>query len=115
MRTTLSHEDEKMSKDVRKEHVLLLRFEQKLAGLAAVAATGAAAAKMVDGKLHAPEASIAYAEIEAALVNLADVTAKAHDALAAKAAEGGMLMLQASGGTPKRSVSSTVASILGIG
>ena len=104
-----------MSKDVRKEQVALLRFEKKVVGLAAMLAAGAATAKAVDGKLHATDGTAAFAEMEAALVRLAEVTSHAHDALAAKATESGAMMLQATGGVPKRSVSSAVASILGIG
>lgn len=104
-----------MSKDVRKEQVALLQFEKKVVGLAAMLAAGAATAKAVDGKFHASDATAAYAEMEAALVRLADVTSQAHDALAVKAAESGAVMLQATGGVPKRSVSSAVGSILGIG
>ncbi|MEM8772497.1 MAG: hypothetical protein AAGD92_12685 [Pseudomonadota bacterium] len=104
-----------MSKDLRKEQILLLRFEKQIAGLAAILAAGGAAAKTVDGKIHASEASVAYAEVEAALVNLANVTADAHDALNAKANSAGAHLLETAGGIPKSSVSSTVASILGIG
>ena len=104
-----------MSKDVRKEQLALLRIEKKIVGLAAVLATGATAAKAADGKIHATDATAAYAEVETALLNLADVTSRAHEALSAKASEAGLTMLQAAGGVPKRSVSSTVASILGIG
>ncbi len=107
--------DPEMSKDIRKEQVALLRFEKKIAGLAAALAAGAATAKAADGKLHASDATAAYAEVEAALVRLAEVTSHAHDALAAKATESGVMMLQATGGVPKRSVSSAVASILGTG
>ena len=104
-----------MSKDVRTEQVALLRFEKKVVGLAAMLAAGAATAKAVDGKLHATDGTAAFAEMEAALVRLAEVTSNAHDVLAARATESGAMMLQATGGVPKRSVSSAVASIFGIG
>ena len=104
-----------MSEDVRKEQVALLRFEKKVVGLAGALAAGVATAKAVDGKLHASDGAAAYAEMEAALMRLAEATSQAHDVLAAKATESGAIMLQATGGVPKRSVSSAVASILGIG
>ncbi|MEO1251390.1 MAG: hypothetical protein AAFW81_03470 [Pseudomonadota bacterium] len=104
-----------MSKDLRKEQLVLLRFEKQIAGLAAMVAAGAAVAKSVDGKLHASEATAAYAEVQSALVKLAEATSQAHETLGARAAESGAQLLQASGGVPKRSVSSAVASILGIG
>lgn len=103
--------------DLRKEQVTLLRIEKQIAGLAAVlAASGAAAAKGVDGKLHALEGAQAYAQIEAALVNLADVTTKAHEALNVRALETGAMLLEASGGgRPKLGTGEVVRSILGIG
>ncbi len=104
-----------MSTDVKKEQVALLRFEKKVVGLAGLLAAGAATAKVVDGKLNATDATAAYAEMEAALIRLAEATSQAHEVLAAKATESGVMMLQATGGVPKRSVSSAVASILGIG
>lgn len=115
MSTTLFIGVTEMSKNLKKEQLVLLRFEKQIAGLAAIMATGAAAAKAADGKLHASEATAAYADVQAALVKLAEVTSQAHDALGARAAEAGLNLLQASGGVPKRSVSSTVTSILGIG
>lgn len=104
-----------MSKCLKKEQVSLLRFEKKIAGLAATLAAGGVIAKSVDGKLNAMEGSAAYAEIQAALVNLAEVTAHAHDVINAKAVQVGLETLQATGGAPKRSVSSVVTSIFGIG
>lgn len=103
--------------DLRKEQLFLLRFEKQIAGLAAVlAAGGAAAAKIADGKLHASEGAQGYAQIEAALVNLAAVTAEAHMALNAKAMEAGALMFEAAGGgRPKHDLVGGVRSILGIG
>ena len=104
-----------MSKCLKKEQVSLLRFEKKIAGLAATLAAGGVIAKSVDGKLNAMEGSASYTEIQAALVNLAEVTTHAHAVINAKAAEAGLETLQVIGGVPKRSVSSVVASIFGIG
>lgn len=103
-------------KDLRKEQVALLRFEKQIAGLAATLAAGAVVAKGVDGKLSASEGSEAFAEIQTAVVNLADVTAKAHDALNAKAMEAGAKLLEAAGGgLPKFEPAGAVRSILGLG
>lgn len=105
-----------MTKDLRKEQLLLLRFEKQIAGLAATLALGATAAKAADGKLHASEAQAAYTDIQAALVNLAEVTGKAHDVLNAMAVDYGFKVLQAAGGgLPKRDPPTVVSSILGIG
>ncbi len=105
-----------MTQDLRKEQILLLRFEKQIAGLAATLALGATAAKAADGKLHASDAQAAYADIQAALMNLAEVTGQAHDVLNARAMEYGVKVLQAvGGGTPKHDPPSAVASILGIG
>lgn len=104
-----------MTKDLRKEQLALLRFEKQIAGLAVTLAAGAAAAKAVDGKLHATDATAAYADIQAALVNLAEVTADAHAAVSNKALEVGATLFQATGGIPKTEPSRAVASILGIG
>lgn len=102
--------------DLRKEQLALLRIEKQIAGLAAVVAAGAAAAKGADGKLHASNAMEAYAQIETALVNLAQVTTTAHDVLNAKALEAGAKLLEAAGGgLPKRGTSEVVQSILGLG
>ncbi len=103
-------------KDLRKEQLALLRFEKQIAGLAVVLASGAAVAKGLDGKLHASYGAEAYADIQSALVNLADVTGKAHEALNAKAMEAGATLLQAAGGgLPKFEPSEAVRSILGLG
>lgn len=102
--------------DLRKEQLALLRIEKQIAGLAAIlAASGSAAAKGIDGKLHASEGMEAYAQIETALVHLADVTSKAHEALNVRALETGALLLEASGGRPKLEAGGVVRSILGIG
>ena len=104
-----------MPKDLRKEQLALLRFEKQIAGLAATLAVGAGVAKAVDGKLHATEATAAYADIEAALMHLAEVTTEAHEAINAKAEQAGAKVIQVSGGIPKFEPSKVVASILGIG
>ena len=104
-----------MTKDLRKEQLVLLRFEKQIAGLAATLAVGATAAKAADGKLHATDASAAYADLEAALVHLAEATGRAHEVMNVKAAEAGAKIFQASGGIPKFEPSKAVASILGLG
>ncbi len=105
-----------MKKDLRKEQLVLLRIEKQIAGLAATLAVGATAAKAADGKLHATQAQTAHADIQAALVNLAEVTGQAHEALNAQAIELGFKVLQAAGGgLPKKDPPAAVASILGIG
>lgn len=105
-----------MSKDLRKEQLALLRFEKQIAGLAATLAVGAATAKAADGKLHATDGEQAFNEIQAALVQLADVTSQAHAALNEKAIEAGARILQAAGGgLPKPDPLSKVTSILGLG
>ena len=102
--------------DLRKEQLVLLRFEKQIAGLAAVLAAGAVAARGVDGKLHASQGAEAYADIQAALVNLADVTGKAHEVLNAKALEAGATLFKAAGGgLPKIEPNEAVRSILGLG
>lgn len=102
--------------DLRKEQLVLLRFEKQIAGLAATLATGAVAVKALDGKLHASEGAEAFAEIQTALVNLAEVTTKAHEAMSVKAMEAGADLLQAAGGgLPKFEPSGAVRSILGLG
>ncbi|MBT8471681.1 MAG: hypothetical protein HKN14_06375 [Marinicaulis sp.] len=104
-----------MTKDLRKEQLTLLRFEKQIAGLAATLAAGVAVAKTADGKLHATEAQTALADVQTALINLAEVTGKAHDALNVKVIEAGAKVYEASGGVPKGDPPKVVASILGIG
>ncbi|WDI30052.1 hypothetical protein PUV54_08780 [Hyphococcus flavus] len=102
--------------DLRKEQLALLRFEKQIAGLAVTLAAGAAVAKGVDGKLHAASGSEAYAQIQDALVNLAQATSQAHDALNVKALEiGANLFEAAGGGLPKPNPETAVRSILGLG
>ncbi|WP_133162125.1 hypothetical protein [Hyphococcus luteus] len=94
----------------------LLRFEKQIAGLAATLAAGAVVAKGVDGKLHASNGGEAFAQMQSALVNLADVTAKAHEMMSVQAMQAGAQLLEAAGGgRPKPAASEAVRSILGIG
>ncbi len=102
--------------DLRKEQVALLRFEKQIAGLAATLAAGAVVAKGVDGKLHASQGGEAYAQIEAAVLHLAEVTSNVHETLNVKALEAGARVLEAAGGgLPKEKTSEVVQSILGLG
>lgn len=104
-----------MSKDVRKEQLVLLKFERKLAGLAAFVAAGSAPAAAAAAKINGESMASAYEGIRTALVQLADATAQAHATLEASAAEAGARVLEATGGMPKASVAEVVRSILGIG
>ena len=105
-----------MTKDVRKEQVELLKFEKKLAGLAAFVAAGAATAASAADKVNAEATMKAYADISNALVHLADVTTKAHTALEAQALAAGLRFFEANGGgTGKNPPAEVVRSILGIG
>ena len=104
-----------MTKDIRKEQLALLRVEKQIAGVAGALSVAAIAAKTADGKLHASDATQAYAEMQNALVHLAEVTSRAHDALNAQALDAGLRVLEATGGTPKRSLSAVVESIIGLG
>ena len=105
-----------MTKDVRKEQIELLKFEKKLAGLAAFLAAGSATAASAADKLNADATMKAYDDIRQALVHLADVTTEAHAALEASVAEIGVRALQlGGGGVPKESTAEGVRSILGIG
>ena len=104
-----------MTKDVRKEQVQLLKFEKKLAGLAAFVAAGSATAASAADKVNAEATLKAYADISNALVHLADVTTKAHAVLEASVIEAGVRALQLNNGTPKNPPSEVVRSLLGIG
>lgn len=103
-----------MTKDVRKEQVQLLKFEKKLAGLAAFIAAGSATAASAADKVNAEATMKAYSDISNALLLLADVTTKAHAALEASVVEAGVRALQANG-APKNPPSEVVRSLLGIG
>ena len=105
-----------MAKDVRKEQVTLLRFEKKLAALAAFVATGAATTASASSKIDPKAAEQAYADIQEALIHLADVTTKAHASLESIAQETGARALFASGGEPKPEPPAVlIRSILGLG
>jgi hypothetical protein len=106
----------KSAKDVRKEQAVLLRFEKELARLAAFVAAGSATAASAATVFGAESSSAAYDSIKSALVNLAEVTTQAHEALNAQAIEAGVRLLNA-GGTPKGEppAAEVVRSILGIG
>ena len=103
-----------MAKDVRKEQLVLLKFERKLAGLAAFVAAGSATAASAADKINGEATMKAYQDIQNALVQLADVTAAAHAALESTATAAGALALEASG-TPKATIAETVRSALGLG
>lgn len=102
-------------RDLRKEQVILLRFEKQIAGLAATLAAAGVVAKTVDGKLAGDAGSTALTSVQAALVGLAEVTSQAHAALNAQAIDAGVRILNASGGTGKNPPTEVVRSILGIG
>lgn len=104
-----------MRKDVRNEQLALLRFEKQIAGLAGVLAAGAATQASASDKLGGDAASDAYASIQAALVNLAEVTTKAHEALNAQADAIGAKTLNITGGVPKQPPADVVRLILGLG
>lgn len=104
-----------MAKDVRKEQLVLLKFERKLAGLAAFVAAGSATAASAADKINSEETAKAYADIREALIHLADVTSQAHQTLQSNAMEAGARALEVGGGMPKLSTSETVRSLLGLG
>lgn len=102
-------------KDLRREQLVLLRFEKQLVALAAGLAAGAGAARAADAKLASPEASAAFAEVQKAILHLAEVTGAAHAGLKASALEAGARFLEATGGTPKEEPPKVIASLFGIG
>jgi len=103
-----------MKKDVRSEQATLLRFEKQIAGLAAALAAGSATANAAGQKLGGTAASEAYTDIQASLLQLADVTTKAHETLNSEALALGFKTLQVNG-VPKDPPAEVVRSILGIG
>ena len=109
--------DAPASNDVRKEQVVLLRFEKELARLAAIVAAMSTTAAAASEKVDAEAATGAYERIRQALVGLADVTTAAHVQLEAIAVSAGLQFFQASGGTPKHEppAAEVVRSVLGIG
>lgn len=104
-----------MSKDVRKEQLVLLQFEKRLAALAAFVAAGAATAASASDKINAEATAKAYDDLKAALVHLGDVTGAIHAKLEAASIEAGARALQLSGGSPKNPPGDVVRSILGLG
>ena len=104
-----------MAKDVRKEQLVLLKFERKLMGLAAFWGASSATAAIAAEKIDREATAGAYDSVRAALVHLAEVTTQAHAVLEATAANAGARALEASGGTPKVSVVEMVRSALGLG
>jgi hypothetical protein len=106
-----------MAKDVRKEQVFLLRFERKIAALAAfLGSAGAASAASAADKLNAEATLKAYDDLRAALVHLADVTTEAHAALQSNVLNAGVRALEVfGGGAPKNPPSEVVRSLLGLG
>ena len=105
----------RISKDLRKEQLVLLRFEKQLAALAGVVAAGSATAASAAAKLDADAPAGAYDQIRQALIQLAEVTTEVHAAMNARAIDAGLRILEASGGTPKDPPAQVVRSILGIG
>lgn len=104
-----------MTKDVRKEQLVLLKFERKLAGLAAFLAASAASAASAADKLNGEATTKGYDEIRAALVHLADVTSQAHATMQSSVSEIGARALEVGGGQPKVAASEVVRSLLGLG
>ena len=104
-----------MTKDVRKEQLVLLKFEKKLAGLAAFVAAGSVTAASASTKVNSDATTKGFEDIRAALVHLAEVTTQAHAAMQESVAAVGARALEAGGGMPKVSAVETVRSILGIG
>lgn len=103
-----------MTEDVRKEQIVLLQFEKKLAGLAAFVAASSATAASAADKINAEATMKAYDDIKAALVHLADVTTQVHASLQSTVVEAGVRALEASG-MPKNPPAEVVRSLLGIG
>lgn len=106
-----------MTEDVRKEQIVLLQFEKKLAGLAAFVAASSATAASAADKINAEATMKAYDDIKAALVHLADVTTQVHASLQSTVVEAGVRALEATGGGggSKNPPAEVVRSILGIG
>jgi hypothetical protein len=104
-----------MAKDVRKEQLVLLKFERKLAGLAAFLAGSAASAASAADTLNGEATIKGYDDIRAALVHLADVTSQAHASMQSSVTEIGARALEVGGGQPKVAASEVVRSLLGLG
>ncbi len=106
--------DNLASKDVRKEQIVLLRFEKELARLAGVVAGMSATAASASTKIGSEATSGAYDQIRQALVSLADVTSSVHAQLEATVAAAGLRALEVNG-VPKEPPSEVVRFILGLG
>lgn len=104
----------KTSKDVRKEQLVLLKFEKELARLAAFVAAGSATAASAATAIDSQAAVNGYDRIREALVHLAEVTTEVHAAMNAQAMEAGARLLQATG-APKEPPVQVVRSLLGLG
>lgn len=104
----------RFQKDIRKEQLVLLRFEKELARLAAFVAAGSATAASAATVVESEAATGAYDRIRDALVHLAEVTTDVHAAMNAQAIEAGARLLQA-GGAPKEPPVEVVRSLLGLG
>lgn len=102
--------------DLRKPQIALLRYEKTLAAsAAALAAAGAAAARAEEAGMGDAFAG-AFADLQAAHLDLAETVQRAHDALQAKAV--GACAHLVDGGLPKDpavSVLGAVKSALGLG
>lgn len=96
---------------------MLLKFEKRLAALAAFVAAGSATAASASSKIDSEKTVAAYQEIKEALAHLADVTAGAHRELEQAAIETGVRMLNIGGGLPKDPppIGGGVRSLLGLG
>lgn len=99
--------------DLRKEQLMLWKFEKQLIALAGTIAAGAATVKAVDGKVGGAAAT-GLEKIQDALLQLAQATSEAHAALNVRAVEAGHTLWQASGGIPKSDPVKAITSILGI-
>jgi len=102
-----------MLKDVRSEQLSLLRFEKRLAALAAFLVAESASVASANAKIGDDLSWQAFADIQLAMINLADVTSSAHKALDENVRELGLRALEASGGIPKGDPSVIVRSIFG--
>ena len=103
--------------DLRKEQLMLWRFEQQLVGLATTVAAGAATVKAVDGSIGGGAGSDGLARVQELVLQLARATADAHAALQMRAIETGATLWQTSAGGPKDGPDPVraIASIFGIG
>lgn len=101
--------------DLRKEQLMLWKFEKQLIALAATVAAGAATVKAVDGAIGGGSGPEALSRVQNLLLQLAQATGDAHAALNARAIETGAMLWQTTGGIPKSEPARAVASILGIG